>query len=216
MSREDSLDRLNKILSSGQVASCDALLLPPLYELHALQASHIPRATKVVPLYTTYLQECVLSSSVVGKIGLLASLRHQAPFQQYWDKIVVSYDFLPKQQTNKHFQKQFPLYMTTIDHWDILYSLTRSWFVNKLVKLDLKKLKDYGIDTLLPTSYSHFHHEKVFAQAFHSKVKLHKRSSVERIAKQLLSANESAYSVDIYMTGDSIALDSNKELLWCL
>jgi len=216
LSREDSVDRLHKVLSSEEAKSCDVLLLPPVYELHALQISDFTHAAKIIPLYTTYLQECVLPASMVGKIGLLAPLRHQPIFQRHREHMVKSHTLLPKQQNNRHFQKQFPLYVVWADHRDILYKLPRSRFVNKLIKLDLKKLKDYGIDTLVPTSYSHFHHEKVFAQAFHNKVKVHKRSSIEYIAKQLLSANESAYSVDIYMTGDSVVLDTDTELLWCL
>ena len=216
LSQEDALDRLHKVLSTKQATSCDALLLPPLYELYALQAPDFVHTTKIIPLYTTYLQECVLPSSIVGKMGLLAPFAQQALFQRYWNNVVDSYTLLPKQQTNRYFQKQFPLYAVATDHRDMLYGLSRSRFVNKLIKLDLKKLKDYGIDTLLPTSYAHFKHEKVFAQVFHNKVKIHKWSHLEHIAKKLVWANMSAYSVHIYFTGDGALLDANKDILWCL
>lgn len=45
----------------------------------------------------------------------------------------------------------------------------RDYLINKVVKFDLRKLKDADVDTILPTERSHFAMEKTIERFFRSR-----------------------------------------------
>jgi len=192
MSIKDSLKRLIALVEDNQSSldECKRVVLPPVYELlcrdleYALSAfdlGDIPwidslkvLTHKVAPVYYAYITTSVLPYSKVGKIGCVGYRNHNELLQSLRGRIVTWYELSPTQLSKKYFQVRFPLYTVSTDHRSILYDLPRSWFVNKLIKHDLKKLKDYAIDTLLPLERGYFKHQRVFTQTFHSRVRVHK------------------------------------------
>lgn len=176
LSWEDSIERLSLLLDQHDWSSFDLLVLPPLYELRATRWINIDRrwiSSKILPLFYRYIYHHVLPCSKVGKIWCIGCHHHNEVFSLYRDDFVSSYQHLPHQISNRHFQTHFPLYTLSTDHRSILYDLPRHRFVNKLIKHDLKKLKDYAIDTLIPLERWYLKHHKVLLQTFHSKVKIH-------------------------------------------
>ena len=210
---EDAEKRLKGCLALAQ--DCDLIIVPPVYEILILQSndSEYKKVNqKIVSLYTTLIQNHVLPYSIVGKIGLIGYRHHQDLFQNYWNELKQWHSLTSNQSTNKHFQKQIPLYPLPTDHWSILYTLPRTWFVNKLIKEDLRKFKDYNIDTILPLDRGYLKHSKVIKQKFHNKIRRYDEKIVFWILNELLEATKSQssdYLVNLYYTG-SIPLEGNK------
>lgn len=177
LSWEDSIERVSLFLDRHDWSSFDTLVLPPLYELWLTRWIDTDRrwiSFKVLPLYYRYIYNHVLPYSKVGKIGCIGYTHHIERFSLYRGDLISSYQLLSRQASNKYFQRHFPLYTLSTDHRSILYDLPRQRFTNKLIKHDLKKLKDYAIDTLIPLEWWYFKYHKVFLQTFHSTVKFHK------------------------------------------
>ncbi len=221
LSREDSLNRVSNILNNDIARSCDKMVVPPAYELYYL---HNPAAvvfakpaykmpSKILPVFTNYLLEHVLPYSIVGKIGLIGYRNHQVSLGKHRNQLISHHVLTSNQNKNKHFQKQLPLYTIATDHWHILYNLPRSWFVNKLIKTDLKKFKDYAVDTLLPLEYGHFKYQKVFLQAFHKTVRFHSQVKLAQSIELLIKDNQTQYAVSVHCSGDTTLLESNKRLM---
>jgi hypothetical protein len=63
----------------------------------------------------------------------------------------------------------------------LLRSLSpREFLVNKIVKFDLHYLRDANVDTIIPTTYSHFAMEKTIQRFFNQKrQKFHGMEAVE-------------------------------------
>lgn len=218
LSWEDSLQRLE--LALGVLEDCDIVIVPPIYELHSEFNIQNPKF-RIMPLFQTYLQNYTLPNSLVGKIGLVGYENHQVMFTNYRDQIIKKYIPNPKQSENKHFQQRFPLYPIKTNHRSICFDLQKSWFINKLIKMDLKKLKDYAIDSLLPLERWYVQFEKVFKHAFHRKIKFYGKSMVQQIITWLIhkwwiiwnkQISVDSYTVKVLYAGDNI-IESNKNLM---
>lgn len=174
MSREDSLERCNIILNQDRVLKCDYLILPPVYELSFLLSEwDNSLKKKIIPVFFEYCMKQLLPLSTVGKIGCIGFENHQKVFSLLWKSLVSLYELQDRQKKNSHFQEHFPLYPIKTNHWSVLYGLPRSWFINKLIKTDLKKLKDFSVDSLLVLERWYFRFYKVLKQSFHNKVRVH-------------------------------------------
>jgi hypothetical protein len=212
LSWEDSLERLQ--LALELIKDCDYVIVPPIYEEEA-KAKAKAKTFGVIDLRTQYVRKFVLPYSVVGKIGLLGYPHHQEQLKSQWNQIIWDHILSVNQAKNKHFQTWFPLYTLDTSHWSILYDLSRSRFVNKLIKTDLKKLKDFAVDTVLPLERGYLKHGKVIKQTFHSKVRWHGDKVLEGLIQENISWDQKQYKMDFLYTWDNI-LETNKPLLWTL
>lgn len=217
LSRVDSLERLNLCLNADEIKWCDKFILPPLYELWVhLETENKELQSKVLPLFQNYLKNHVLSYSIVGKIWCIGFEHHLNIIGKFWDNLTKDRPLTANQTKNRHFQKNFPLYMIQTNHWSVLYDLPRSWFVNKLIKIDLKKMKDYGIDSMIALEYGYFKHQKTILDAFHKKVRFHREEKLGAILDGMIKDNQSEYGISICHSWDLDALESNKDLMWLL
>lgn len=201
---------------------CDLILLPPVYETLLLQSEdsdYKKYKEKIVPLFTALIQNHILPFSIVGKIGLIGYTEHQEIFANHWRALISNYVPTDHQSNNKYYQKQLPIYPIPTDHWSILYDLPRTWFVNKLIKEDLRKFEDYAIDTVLPLDRGYLKYWKVIKQKFHNKIRRYDEKVVFGLLDSLLETFEtgiwSSYSVQIIYTG-KLPLERNKTLKWAL
>ncbi|HMY81070.1 MAG TPA: hypothetical protein PLW93_01985 [Candidatus Absconditabacterales bacterium] len=151
MSRDDSLQRLIFLVNTIDPAGYDGIVVPPIYELawDHIKLSLISKRT-LYPVFTPYILGHILPYSKVGKIGVIGYRSHIDQLRGYRDKLKELYQPSAKQLHNKHFQLNFPLYPIATNHRQHLYELPRRWFIRKLIKTDLKKLRDYAVDTIIP------------------------------------------------------------------
>ena len=212
LSVEDSEKRLKACLALAK--DCDLIIVPPVYEILILQSDdseYKKYNQKVASLFSSLIQNHILPYSIVGKIGLIGPRHHQDLFQNHWNTLKSDYTPTDHQANNKHFQTQFPLYPIATDHWNILYTLDKSWFVNKLIKDDLAKFKDYNIDTVLALDRGYLKHGKVIKQKFHNKIRRYDEKIIFGILDTLLNsswATESKYSVEVNYTGDDYFMNN--------
>lgn len=184
MSWEDGLERCNLMLSDPNVLECDYIILPPVYELNiTLRAWYSSLRKKILPIFFEYCMKQLLPGSTVWKIACIGFENQQKEFALLWKYLVSSYKLQDKQKKNVHFQAHVPLYPIKTNHWSILYDLPRSWFIHKLIKTDLKKLKDFSVDSLFALERWYFRFSKVFKQSFHNKVRIHTQIDLQGIVK---------------------------------
>ena len=218
LSREDGVERLKLCMDTEALKWCDKLIVPPIYELY-LEAERLKgwRAERLVLLlFQNYVKTHILPYSIVGKIWCIGFERHLNTIGKFWDNLTKDHQLTANQTKNRHFQKEFPLYKVKTDHRSVLYDLPRSRFVNKLIKIDLKKMKDYGIDTLLPLEYGYFKHQKTCLDTFHKKVRFHTMDKLESVVNELIKNNQSEYGISVCHTWDLDAFENNKQLMWLL
>jgi len=218
MTREDGLERIQDVLNSDLLRTCDKLILPPIYELVALYGTSELQTikSKILPLRTNYVKSYVLPYSIVGKIACIGFRSHWEHIGEYRNNLIIDHIYSANQIKNKHFQKSFPLYKIVTNHWSVLYDLPRSRFVNKLIKIDLKKLKDYAVDTLISLEYGYFKYQKTILDTFHKTVRFHTMDKMETIISGQIKDNQTQYGICVFYTGESEQLQENKTLMWWL
>ena len=67
----------------------------------------------------------------------------------------------------------------------------RNYLINKVVKFDIRKLKDSDVDTVLPTERSHFAMEKTIERFFNQKrTKWHNLASLAACFEKIMKDHE--------------------------
>jgi hypothetical protein len=135
----------------------EKIILPPVYEL--IYKDH----PLVLPLYQVYIYEYVLPRSRVGKLGILADRRDTHLIQKELEKFASTYIYTDFQSKTKNFQSPFSRRTRDVSIWsDFLRRAKPSdRMVRKYIKNDLRYFVDANIDTLIPTSYTHFYRETI-------------------------------------------------------
>ncbi len=102
--------------------------------------------------------------------------------------------------STKQFQRPMARWGRDVRQWKyFLRSLSpRNYMVNKVVKFDVRKFKDYDVDTALPTEWSHFAMEKTIERFFNGKrTKWGGLKMVEEIFVEQMG-EESQYGMAVY------------------
>lgn len=220
--REDSIRRVELMLDV--LPMCDCIIVPPVYEYAFLRGNMT--SLPVLDIWTQYIGECVLKYSVVGKIGLIGYKNHQDILKTWWGEITNNYSLTPNQSQTKRFDASFPIFPLATDHRSVLWDLPRSWFTNKLIKTDLKKMKDYSVDSLLPLEWWYLKFWKTIKQTFYNKVRWYgpkavrdvitvKTQHMESGLQNYEGARTAAHSTRVLYTGPD-HFKNNKIFMWTL
>jgi hypothetical protein len=112
--------------------------------------------------------------------------------QQHLEQRASSYHRSDAQLQTKQFHWPMVWRGRDVRQWKyFLRSLSpRHYLINKVVKFDLRKLKDSDVDTVLPTERSHFAMEKTIERFFNPKrTKRHGIKTLAMCFQQLLVAH---------------------------
>lgn len=107
----------------------------------------------------------------MGKIGCVGDRSDMQVAQPLLEKIAATYILTDNQKNIKKFQQPFarwmkevPLrkyFLTTLSYSDPM--------ANKIVKFDLRYLKDAGVDTIVPLNYGYFNYQKTIHTFFNTR-----------------------------------------------
>lgn len=229
---DKTFDRQLSIIEDGinilRTHWCQHLIVPPVYELARVRSKE-DDTYSVLSLYQYYCMKCAFPGSLVGKIWYLAESGHASrginTIQQHLVHWAASYQRSDAQLQTKQFHRPFARWGRDVRQWKyFLRSLSpRNYLINKVVKFDLRKLKDSDVDTVLPTERSHFAMEKTIERFFNSKrTKRHGMQTLEVCFQQLLTASgellvtKDDYSVTVLYKGDRGMLESSQKYPWLL
>lgn len=104
-------------------------------------------------------------------------------------KFTNNYQLTDNQNNIKSFQN--PLAKRTKDtsmrtFFSRFYS-NRTMMINKIIKFDLRYLKDANVDTIIPLNYEYFNYQRTISLFFNpKKQKFHKRSIIETLFVDLI------------------------------
>ena len=182
LSVDDIVWRCQLMLDS--ISWYDWILLPPICEILYYEWK-LKTNTKVVPLFSTYCME-VMNNSTVWKVACFIPLQSQWILMRYWKSLVDLYVPSQYQISNKYFQTHFPLYSVDTQFRNVCFDLKKSWFVNKLLKIQCRKLKDYNVDSLMITNWWYMYALPVITKVFPKKIKYLTQSALKILLQQLL------------------------------
>lgn len=189
------------------------IILPPAYELAFLQDDRYKSQFEnlICNIYTSYLQNYVSKYSTVGKLWFVWDLADMEFLDIYISEIFSDFKASVHQSQNKYFKYPFLIYkkITPLRKYNLQHISPDNHIINHIVKTDIRKLKSYNIDTIIPLNYSYFALWKFFDRNV-KKIKFHNLFSKTDIIKNIWS-QESEYSCDIYFTGDDTLFLSQKK-----
>lgn len=190
---------------------CTHLILPPLRELTDTD-------NDIVPLFRTMCHQA-FTGSLIGKIGLLTPVAGQENVQDMISDLSQHYHIHDKQRNTKHFHYPFVRWTKSVPlRIPLAQSLAkRDYLANKVVKHDLRYMKDAFVDTIIPCSYGFCRFDKTIQRYFNgNKQKYYGLGHVHK-AFVSLTDNEAShpYHVDVHVTGRQDIL-AKKSLLWLM
>ncbi|MCX6825280.1 MAG: hypothetical protein NTY80_03555 [candidate division SR1 bacterium] len=192
----------------------DAIILPPVYELH-----YLVEGSKIFPLFRTYLFEYCFKYSLVGKIGLFGDFADVEQAQSLVKKLATTYILTENQKKIKKFHYPFAYRTKETPLWKYyLSSLSYSnVLVNKIIKFDLSYFKDAMTDTVIPLNYGYFHYQTTITKFLNfKKIRFHGLEKLETIFQTVTSDKgkvTSKYSITIAYTGHVELLKREKRLV---
>ena len=193
------------------------IILPPTYEMAFLlddRYKHISQ--NIANIYISYLHNLVAKYSIVGKLWFLGDSADMEYLDLYISQILSDFKPSANQLGNKNFMKPFWIYRKLVPLWKYLsnHLSANNVLLNNIIKTDLKKIKSYNIDTLVPLNYAYMIHNKSIKH-YIGKIRFHDMTRIEEIWKWL-GYDKSEYSVNIYMTDNNKLLISEKKRKWLL
>ena len=158
-----------------------------------------------MPLFELYLTYA-FEKSLVGKLALFGDHASLETAQQLVTEFSKNYELTEAQTNTKKFAFPFSFWTKEVPLWDYLLRRLspREYMVNKIVKNDLKYMKDANADTLIPLQYSYFAYTKTIQSALNQRTyKFHGRDVLELLLKNrivLKNDNKDEYLVTVKVT----------------
>lgn len=193
----------------------DYIIVPPVYE-------SLVQHEKIIPLFKHYLHACVFPYSLVGKLWVLCNRSDKKlaiPCIKYH---ATSYVPSERQQQIRSFDTSFPSRIQEVSHWQLQlpFAGRREWMTDKLIKQDLRGLKDAAVDTLVPLDRSILYREKQINHRMGSKVRFHGKEKVRELLWSFFPVGESIPdtipSCRLHVTASPDALLASKPRRWML
>lgn len=189
-------------------AGVEALILPPVREVQALQKwlfNDVLQNIPVLPLFSTYVREHAFRHSIIGKIGLLCDYADMDLADETIRLLEASYELTDNQRSIKTFHRPFALRKKEVRMRK--YFLTtygkRDRMVRKTIKYDLRYFKDAAVDTLIPMSrWMLFYQTMIKHMVSRKRMRFHGLEAVEAsFATVTAWFSTSAYRVTFHRTG---------------
>lgn len=190
-----------------QEAGVEALILPPVREVQALQKGLFADilTVPVLPLFTTYVMEHALKYSIIGKVWLLCDYADMDLADETLRLLEWSYHLTEHQRSIKKFHAPFALRKKEVRMRK--YFLTtygkRDRMVRKTIKTDLRYFKDAAVDTLIPMSWWMLFYQKMIKHMVSRKhMRFHGPEAVDACFLSIVSwfSPSSWYSVMFHRT----------------
>lgn len=150
-------------------------------------------------MFQEYLINYCFTYSLVGKIGCVGDRSDIQVAQPLLEKIAATYTLTDNQKNIKKFQQPFARWMKEVPLWK--YFLTTLSYsdpmANKVVKFDLRYLKDAGVDTIIPLNYGFFNYQKTITKFLnYKKCRFHKMEKLEGLFKNICHAELDSASIN--------------------
>lgn len=211
--------RVEKLLEMSKRRWIEAVILPPLIELHFLQQEKWH--DYIIPLFRTYLIEECLPFSRTWKLGFVGDYfdsEHQGVLKEVCDK----HELTAVQQTIKKFHKPFVFRFKHARMWKyfIMQLGWKNWMMHNVLKRDLRGLVDAWVDTIIPCNYWYFAYDVTIQKLIRSKkMYRHWLGKVEKVFNHLYATyNQKAeqnqkYKITIVYTWHVDLLLNEKKLV---
>ena len=218
------------------------IILPPIYEMAFLLDPRYKKldlgnwpisqntrfwknqsSCRIANIYISYLQNYAAKYSLVGKLWFVGDLADMEFLELYISQILSDFKPSVHQANNKQFMKPFWVYRKQVPMRKYLWNhlSANNILLNNVIKNDLKKIKSYNIDTLIPLNYAFWTYSKSIKHSI-GKIKFHDVDILEKIRKWLelewdnTWSSKSEYFTNIYITDNNKLLLGEKKRKWLL
>ena len=132
-----------------------------------------------------FLAKKFLELSRVGKIGLFSQnidFFSQENIKQFFN----NFQPLECQKIRKGFEN-YKLFFIKSNNWNQIWELwNRHFMLSKLIKFDMKKVKDYNLDSLLPMSYQFLEYSRLINNKLLSKMNFLDQKFCQKNVEEML------------------------------
>lgn len=205
---KDSIDLIQKDIKYLINQWFEQIILPPVFEVYFryLHDNKSDYTDIIIPIFETFFKKQILPYSIVWKICLIGNPSHtekiDGVIKSWWQ----GHKLTSHQENNRHFHKERLIYHHDTTIFNTLYDLGHSRFVNKLIKVKLKKIKDRAPDTLVPTNYGYLKFCKTIHGFSHKNIRFDSKNTWVGIINDIIwiSSDKSAttHKYKLYHTGD--------------
>ena len=195
----------------------DKIILSPVYELDFIQAKKYK--DKILPIFSGYLDQIVLPSSLVWKIWLFWNFADMQVAQKLMEKYSENFKLTENQKKIKKFNFPFKFWCKEVQMWQYFARKLSfsSLMTNRIIKFDLRYFKDANVDTLIPFDYWYFNYQKTIVKFFNQKKqKFHKIEKLGEVFDKLDLEQDQKYSVNMYVNWHKEFVEREKRVLWNL
>lgn len=208
-------ESVQKGIATLQTHGVEQILVPPVFENALIQAGY-----PVLPLYDSYLQHLVFSFSRIGKVWLLDNRYTRWCSAQLIQEYQRHYILTVRQESTNHFQRSFPSRSADVSHWQfhLPYFGRRERMMDKLIKYDLRYLKDVDVDTVVITDRSQLYREKPIIHRMWSRMRFHRSTAIQKLLDPLFPVDEKTLwkPITVLTTAWCDALLASKPWKWLL
>lgn len=209
--REIGIGWVKKWIEYLQNLGVEKIILPPTYELAFLLDDRYKNFSQnITNIYISYIKDFVAKHSIVGKLWFVWDLADMEFLDIYILEVLSDFTFSENQAKNKFFN-WFVIYKQTtpLRKYLLNHLSATNHLLNHSIKTDLRKIKPYNIDTLIPLNYSYFSCWKTIKHDLW-KIKFHDINVIKNIW-EWLSYEKSDYNIYIYLTNRADLLLSEKK-----
>lgn len=182
-----------------ETAQVEKVILPPTCETWIVVEKY---QSYVLPLFSTYVLEHVLSRSLVWKLWILCEEVDMERAESLIHDLTKKYILSENQSNIRKFHTEFPVWKKNIRMWT--YFLTtfwkKDWMMRKTIKHDLSYFKDAAVDSLIPlTWWCLFYETPIHSKMNWKKIKFHGKEAVASAFESLVTTTWT-YTISLHYT----------------
>lgn len=190
---------------------CETIIIPPLRELSDTD-------NDILPLFRALCGQA-FNNSLIGKIWLLTPVTWSDSIQKIVSEISTHHTLTANQKKITGFQKPFSFWTKTVPLRTplALWLSKRDYLSNKIVKFDLRYMKDTFVDTIIPCSYAFCAFDKTIERYFNSSKQKYRDlwACEDSFVSLIPPAKQTTYTITFHITWREDILEK-KDLLWLL
>lgn len=217
--REIGINSIQKWIQYLESKWVDKIILPPTYEMAVMLDPRYQaiKSNNIANIYISYIRNYIAKYSIVGKLWFVWDAADMEFINIYIADILSDFVASGNQTGNKHFQSPFLIYkkQTPLRKYMLQHLSPTSHIINHTIQTDIRKIKSYNLDTLIPLNYAYFAADKSIKHWLWAKIKFHNIYHCDDLWNWL-DANKSEYTCNIYITDNNNTLYSEKKWKWLL